>query len=88
MYLVCFAYYSSVAVQRNDFRIFFALPSNFVGKIMTALEASWVLNHATLASYKLVSYEIDCNILYAICNEETDLWNIVLIRKWQKRSVS
>ena len=29
VYLVCFAYYSSVAVQRNDFRIFFALSSNF-----------------------------------------------------------
>ena len=55
---------------------------------MTALEASWVLNHATLASYKLVSYEIDCNILYAICNEETDLWNIFLIRKGKKLSMS
>ena len=45
----------------------------------------------TLASYKSVSCKkecIICNILHAVCNEETDLLNIVLIRNGKKLFVS
>ena len=69
----------------------FSTYENFVRKIMAALEASWVLNHVNLASYKLVSYKKErniCNILYTICNEAADVLNIVLIRKRKRLSIS
>ena len=33
---------------------------------MAALEAFWVLNTSTIASYKLVSYKKECSMQYAI----------------------
>ena len=61
----------SVAVQWNDFKIFFALSSSFQYTIL--LEKLWqpwkLLEYSytsTLASYKLVSYEKECIVQYAI----------------------
>ena len=62
----------SVAVQWNDFKIFFALSSSFqymkilLGKLWQPWKLLEFSNTSTLASYKLVSYKKERIMQYAI----------------------